>query len=132
MRAIVANGIVGPPRVDQHEAAPGLDVELVVHPARDRRPAECDREHQDHHQAPPEDRHRRAGDGRAHQPVVERRAALHGCDHAERQSHDHAEQQRAQRQLQGCRKQLRELRPHAVLRHHRAAEVAARDLALVS
>ena len=124
-------GIIGVPAVDQHEAGDRLDEHRIADPARHRRPAECDREHQDRHQPPPEDRHRGAGDRDAHQPVVERRAAPHRRHHAERHADQHGEQDGADRQLHRRREQLQELAPHRVLRHDRGAEIAARHLLLV-
>ena len=47
----------------------------------------------------------------AHQAVVERRAAPHRGDHAERQADDHGEQHGAEREFEGRRKQRQELRP---------------------
>ena len=81
-----APGLSGEQAVDQHEAGHRLEEIGDRDAARDRRPAERRREDDDQQQPPPEDRHRGAGEGEAHQPVVERRCRADRGDHADRQA----------------------------------------------
>ena len=79
-------------RVDQQEAGDRLDEVLHGDAARDRRPAELHREQQDQEQAPPEDRHRIAGQRHAHDAMIEDRVAPHRRDDAGRQADGEREQ----------------------------------------
>ena len=119
----------GQQRVDQQEAGDRLDEILHGDAARDRRPAELHREQQDQQQAPPEDRHRIAGERDAHHAVVEDRVAPHRRDDAGRQAEDEREQDRAERELDGRRKQRREFRDHRLMRDDRVAEIALQHAA---
>ncbi len=112
--------------IDQ-EAGDRLDEVLDGDAAGHRRPAELHREQQDQQQPPPEDRHRIAGERRAHDAVVEHRVATHRRQHAGGNADDQREHDRAQRELDGGRKQRGELAQHRLLRDHRLAEVAAQD-----
>ena len=117
--------VAGQQRVDQQEAGDRLDKILHGDAARDRRPAELHREQQDQQQAPPEDRHRIAGERDPHHAVIEDRVAPHRRDDAGRQSEAQREQDGAERKLDGRREQRREFGDHRLMGDDRAAEVAA-------
>ncbi len=74
--------------------------------------------------APPEDRHRVAGERGAHQDVVEDRAASDASDDASRQPDGERDQQGAERQLDGRREQGQELRQYRLAGDDRLAEIA--------
>ncbi|MNJ57763.1 hypothetical protein D3C77_533650 [compost metagenome] len=57
--------------VDEHEAGFRLDVVEQVDASGNRGPAQAYGEEHDQDQAPPEDRHRIAGQGNAHDAVIE-------------------------------------------------------------
>jgi hypothetical protein len=111
----------------------GHRLEIIDHvdPAGHRRPAEDAREQDDQQQAPPEDRHGKAGERGAHKEMVERRAAIDPGDHPGRQPDQGAEQDAGDRELDRRRKQREELLDHRLPRGDRAAEVAMRQIAEV-
>ena len=121
--------LAGQQRVDREEAGDRLDVVPDVDAAGHRRPAELHREQQDQQQAPPEDRHRVAGERHAHHAVVEHRVAAHRGDDAGGNADHEREQDRAQRELDRRGKQRQELVQHRRLRDHRLAEVAVQHAA---
>jgi hypothetical protein len=114
--------------VDQHEAGLRLDVVEQVDAPGNRRPAQAHREEHDQDQAPPEDRHRVAGQRDAHDAVVEQRAALERGDHPGQQADDAGEQQGGKGQFQGRREQGGELVPDAFAGAQRFAEIALGSL----
>jgi hypothetical protein len=115
-------------RVDQQEPGYRLDVEHQRQPARYRRPAERHREQHDGEEAPPEDRHRVAGERDRHHRMVESGAALGGGEDAGRKAQDQREQDRREREFEGGRKQVEELAEHRLAGDDRLAEVAGDDV----
>ena len=102
-------------RVDGQEAGDRLQEELQADAAGHRCPAEVARKEDDQQQAPPEDRHGVADQGRAHQRLVEPRAALDRGKDAGRDAEQRGEDDGTQRQLDGCRKQDAEVFQHRAL-----------------
>ncbi|SVJ74565.1 Uncharacterised protein [Klebsiella pneumoniae] len=133
----VAHGIeeralfVGKQGVDQHEAGLRLDVVEQVETAGHRRPAQRHGEQHDQDQAPPEDRHRIAGEGHRHHPVVEQRTAFQGGDHPGQQAEGAGEEHGGQGQFQGRREQGEEFVPDAFAGGQRFAEIALCQVAHV-
>ncbi len=111
-------------RVDQQKARGGLDEVLHRQPAGDRRPAQLYREQQDQQQTPPENRHGVTREGHSHDAVVEYRVSLHRRQDAGRYADQQREQDRADGQFDGGRKQREELAQHGLLGDQRFAQVA--------
>ena len=78
--------------------------------------------------APPEDRHRIAGQRNAHHRVVDDRVALHCREHAGRQPHHESEDQREGCELDRGREKRCEFPGDTVVRRQRAAEVPVQHL----
>jgi hypothetical protein len=121
--------VVGQQGVDQHEAGARLDVVEQVDAPGNRGPAQAHREEHDQDQAPPEDRHRVARQGDAHDPMVEQRSSLECRDHPGQQAQDAGEQQGGHGQFQGRREERGELGPDALTRTQGFAEIAVGQLA---
>src|SRR5206468_115859 len=98
--------------VDQHQPGGGPDEVPNVDTARDRGPVQVPREQDDEQQAPPEDRHRVADEGGAHQPLVDDGAATGGGEDAGRDAQHDGEDDGAQRELDRRREQRQELLDH--------------------
>jgi hypothetical protein len=133
MRAMTASGIVpsaiaGEQRIDEHEAGHRRDVVLDRDAAGDRRPAEPDREGEDQQQAPPEDRHRVAGERCAHHRVVPGGVALHRGDDSGGKADRQGEQHGDERQLERGREARREFGEDRLVRDRRQTEVAVQCL----
>ena len=128
-RGLEGRRVAGHESVDHEEARHRLDVVPDGDAARHRRPAQLHREQQDQQKAPPEDRHRIAGERHAHHAVVEHRVAAHRGDHSGGNADDEREHDRAGGELDRRREQRGELAQHGLLRDHRFAEVAVQHAA---
>ena len=85
---------------------------------------QCVRHHQNEDQAPPENRHRIAGQGNAHQRLIINAAAPRGGDDAGRNAERDRKDHRAKCQFEGRRKQRQEFVEDRCLGDDRDAEVA--------
>ncbi len=118
--------------VDEHEARDRFEEVKQRDAARYRCQAEYSREKNDQQQPPPEDGHRIPGQRRAHDGVVEDRAAAHAGDDPCGQAQQQCEDDGAQRQLDGGRKQGEELLEHRLAGNDRLAEIALQHAADVN
>ena len=116
--------LTGKQGVDQHKTGDWRDVVEQVDTPGYGRPAQPYREEHDQQQAPPENRHRVAGQRDAHYAVVEQRTALEGGNHACDQPEGAGEQQGGQRQFDGGGKQGEKFAPHAFPGTQRLPQVA--------
>ena len=118
-------------RIDEQEAGHRLDVVLDRDASRDRGPAERVGEEDDEEEAPPEDRHRIAGERDPHDAVVEHRVALDRGDDPGRQPEEYRKEHGRERELDGRGEELRELGDHRRVGDEREPEVAAQHVAHV-
>ena len=128
-RVLQRTGLARQPGIDGHETGDRLEVVLdQVDAPRHRRQTPTLADEHDQQQAPPEDRHRIAGDRESHQRLVVQAAATRGCDGAGGQPDQHREQHRGERQLDRGREQRSELGEHLLIGGQRHAEVAVQQL----
>ena len=116
--------VVGQQAIDQHEAGDRLDVVGDVDAPADRRDAQGDREQQDQQDRPPENRHRVAGERKAHHRVVGGAAATQCRDDAGGNANQHRQQHRADREFDGGGEMREELAHHAVMCRQRGTQIA--------
>ena len=129
---LVDHGGTGDPRIGRQRQQPQRDGghdEMGGRPgARGRQPAQPDPEHEDHHDAGPEGRHRLAGQHQPHDPA--RHRALPGQRHreAQRQADQHRHRERPRRELQGLGNAAQDDVPDAGVLDEGAPEVEARHV----
>ncbi len=111
--------------VDQHEAGNRLEVVFdQIDTARNGGPVKPFGDQHDQQQAPPKNRHRKAGDGNPHQRLVIPAAAFHGRCRASWNADQHREQHGGKRQFNCCRKQSKELGENFFIGDDGGAKVA--------
>ena len=115
--------------VEGHEAGDRAQEDAEFHPPRHRRPVQGAGEQDDQQQAPPEDRHRIAGERHPHRQLVEPRTALDCGEDAGRDAEGDGEDQREGRQFEGGGEQRQEVDDHRSLGRQRHPEIALQDLA---
>ena len=90
------------------------------------------RDDENEHQAPPENRHRETGKRDAHQGVIDDSPSSRRRDDTRRYPKQQREEHRAQRKLDRRRKEGQELLDHGLGRDQRCAEIAMREVAHVA
>ncbi len=117
--------------IDQQHAGQGLDQAVVEHiePARPGDEIELGVEDQQADQAEPEHRHRVADQAEQADRVVDQATLVDRGQHAHGHAEQHAQERRHGGELEGRREDARDVAQHRVGGQHRAAEVAAQDVA---